>query len=238
MNMIGISDRLADVVVEHPSLTRELERLHLDYCCGGQRTIADAARVAGLDPLVVVDELNRKAVPEAPPDWIAMGVAELVEHIEATHHRYVRAELPRLRALLDRLVEVHGQRHPELVSVREAFAELAADLAPHLRSEVMVVFPMIRDLAAGRARTEFDCGSIHNPISVMHAQHDRVGELLATIRDLTDDFAVPPDGCATYEACYRGLEQLEADTHLHVHKENNLLFPAATRIERRLAAAS
>jgi regulator of cell morphogenesis and NO signaling len=71
----------------------------------------------------------------------------------------------------------------------------------------------------------------------MLSEHDRVGELLARLRMLTDDYTPPADGCASYVACFTGLAELEADTHLHIHKENNVLFPKAVGLEAELAAA-
>ena len=97
--------------------------------------------------------------------------------------------------------------------------------------EERVLFPMIRELATRGEPTTFHCGTVRNPISVMLREHDRAGDLLARMRELTQGYVPPADGCASFEACYRGLAELEADTHLHIHKENNLLFPMVVRLE-------
>jgi regulator of cell morphogenesis and NO signaling len=167
-----------------------------------------------------------------------MGPAELVDHIESTHHRYLHEELPRLAALTQKVVGVHGGRHPELREVEATYAELQADLEPHLMKEERVLFPMIRELAESRTLPSFHCGSISNPISMMLLEHDRAGELLAALRELTDGYQPPADGCASYRALYTGLEELEADTHLHVHKENNILFPAVVALEDELSVGA
>jgi regulator of cell morphogenesis and NO signaling len=239
MITIDPTTTLADVVTHHPSLARELERRRLDYCCGGDRSLAEACMTAGLDPQAVATELSDIARPgEAPPAWSSMGVAQLVDHLESTHHRYLWDELPRLTDLLATIGRVHGARHPELADVARCFAELCDDMEPHLRKEEMMLFPAIRRMATAEQLPELPFGSITNPISVMLREHDRVGELLEELRALTHDYEVPADGCASYRACFDGLAELEADTHLHVHKENNLLFPAVVAIERRLGAAS
>jgi len=159
-----------------------------------------------------------------------------VDHLEATHHAYLSEALPRLVALADKVAGVHGAIHPELTAVAELVHELRDDLEPHLLKEEQVLFPMIRDLAVAMAAPEFHCGSLSNPIRVMLTEHDTVGELLAALRARTDSYRVPDDGCASYQALYAGLAELEADTHLHVHKENNVLFPAVLETERELAA--
>ena len=235
MTTIDLDTTLAEVVTEHPRLARELERRGLDYCCAGRRTVAEASLAAGLDPGPVVDGLvaataGEAAGPEEP--WATMGVVDLVDHIVATHHRYLWDELPRLTALVAKVAEVHGDRHPELADVARLLAALRADIEPHLTKEERVLFPMIRELAGADALPSVRRGGLAQPISVMLVEHDRVGELLAELRTTTGGFAVPADGCVSFQACYQGLADLEADTHLHVHKENNLLFPAVVRLEQ------
>jgi regulator of cell morphogenesis and NO signaling len=167
-----------------------------------------------------------------------MGAAELVDHLEATHHRYLHEELPRLSALVAKIVSVHGEHHPELSDIATCYEEIRADLEPHLMKEERVLFPMIRELAVATTATSFHCGTLRNPISVMLSEHDAVGDLLARLHRLTAGYVTPADGCASYVACFAGLAELEADTHLHIHKENNLLFPLVERLEGELAAAT
>jgi regulator of cell morphogenesis and NO signaling len=157
--------------------------------------------------------------------WTTNDAVQLVEHLEASHHRYLWDELPRLTALMDKVRRVHGSRHPELHDVAACLNELRAELEPRLRKEERVLFPMIRELATATSPPAFACGSIRTPISVMLAEHDHAGELLARPRRLTGGYQPPAEACASYTALYVGLGELEADTHLHVHKENNVLFP-------------
>ena len=225
---------LGELVTSRPLFARELERHGLDYCCGGTTTLQDACLTQHLDPVVVARELDAIAGDDEPDTWASMGPTQLVEHIVATHHRYLWDELPRLAALTDKIVGVHGDHHPELIDVRDRFSELRADLEPHMSKEEQLLFPMIQQLAANDTAASFHNGTIQNPISVMLEEHERVGELLAQLRALTNGYETPTDGCASYHACHEGLAHLEADTHLHVHKENNLLFPAAIELETRL----
>jgi regulator of cell morphogenesis and NO signaling len=238
MTTIDPTTTLGDLVTAHPQLARELELRGLDYCCGGQRTLADACVARGLDTELTANELADSVIDEPAPDWSAMGLTDLVDHLESTHHRYLWDELPRLSALVAKIVSVHGDRHPELARVEACFEEIRHDLEPHLMREERVLFPMIRELDAATESVSFHCGTLRNPISVMLREHDAVGDLLARLRRLTDGYQPPADGCASYQACYRGLAELEADTHLHIHKENNLLFPGVVRVESELAHSS
>jgi regulator of cell morphogenesis and NO signaling len=237
MEEITTSTPLADIVEAVPGSRRTLEGLGLDYCCGGRRSLASACDDLGLDPADVLEQV-RRSEPEPAAAWTGMGPDALVDHIEAVHHAYLHAELPRLSALVTKVIGAHGSRHPELVEVGRAFAELRDDLEPHLAKEERILFPAIRLLAqTGEAPATLPGGSVQAPISVMMRDHDRAAELLIALRDVTGGYQTPPDGCASYQALYEGLAELEADTHLHVHKENNLLFPAVVALERRLTTA-
>ncbi len=228
------SPTLAAIIDANPATAGILEHHQLDYCCGGQRTLDQACAERDLDPAAILAELE-EVQPEAAPDWTTMSPAALVDHIESTHHRYLHEELPRLAALTDKVLDVHGTRHPELHDVEVTFTELREDLEPHLTKEERVLFPMIRELAAATTAPTFPCGSLANPIRMMLIEHDQAGELLARIREITNGYEPPADACASYQALYRGLAELETDTHLHVHKENNVLFPAVLALEDALA---
>lgn len=239
MDVIDSDLTLASLVTRRPELAAHLDALGLDFCCGGRRRLVDAVAEIGLDLAETVATLQTVPVAAAGadenPNWSTLGMVDLVDHLESTHHAYLRDALPRLDAVADKVAGVHGERHPELAEVLATLRALRADLEPHLIKEEQVLFPMIRELAEATESPSFHCGTLRNPIAVMSNEHDRAGELLARLRSLTDAFTVPADGCASYRMLYTGLAELEADTHLHVHKENNLLFPIAIEAERRLA---
>ena len=229
---LGTDMRLGAIVSAYPGLARHLERLELDYCCGGEMTLEDACQANDLDPDGVVIELSTHvSADDAPAPWASMEAGDLVDHIMSTHHRYLWDELPRLNALIDKVVGVHGERHPELAEVARCFAAIRADIEPHLVKEERVLFPAIVQLEDASTAPTFGFGTIENPISTMLREHDDLGAMLRELRSSTSSYTPPADGCESYSALFAGLEQLEADTHLHVHKENNLLFPRVIELE-------
>lgn len=226
---MSTTQTLAAIIDANPSAARILERHDLDYCCHGQRTLEQACAELNLDPAVVQAELD--AAPPQPAEWTSMTPRELVDHVESTHHVYLHEEMPRLAELANKVRMVHGERHPELQQVAETYLELQAELDPHLAKEEQVLFPMIREITSRPAGSAAGPMGVSNPIRVMMMEHDRAGELLAELRKLTNGYQTPADGCASYQALYKGLEELENDTHLHVHKENNNLFPAVLELD-------
>ncbi len=227
MNPVHPSMTLGEIVTRHPSLAAELERQGLDYCCHGARTLETAAAAVGLDPQSVADQLSASDVAATPARWASLAPSALVDDIESVHHRYLWAQLPRITALVDKIVAGHGDRHPELVEVQRLYGELRTDLEPHLVREEQELFPSIRQLDAGADETVGDDpAQVAELLDVLEAEHQTVGGLLEQLRQVTGSYATPADGCASYAACYQALAELEADTHLHVHKENNVLLPA------------
>jgi regulator of cell morphogenesis and NO signaling len=238
MTLIDPTATLGALVNERPELARELERLGLDYCCGGAATLADACTCAAVDLQAATDALSSAVTGATAPVWSTIGPAALVDHLVDTHHRYLWEELPRLSALLAKIVAVHGERHPELTSIADCFEDVRDDLEPHLLKEELIVFPMVRELAVATSVPSFPLGPVGIRVSALLREHEIVGELLARLRRMTDHYQVPADGCASYVTCFAGLAELEADTHLHIHKENNLLFPMVARLESDLADAA
>ncbi|HVW32017.1 MAG TPA: iron-sulfur cluster repair di-iron protein [Acidimicrobiia bacterium] len=218
---------LGDIVATNPAAAATFERLGLDYCCRGERSLAAACTDAGLDPEAVVADLAALAV-SGDRSWADLDPPALADHIVGSHHRYLKEELPLLDALAGKVLAVHGDNHPELADVRTLVCDLRADLIPHLMKEERVLFPAIHDLAGGPR--PFPFGPLSNPIRMMLLEHDRAGDLLAALRAATGNYTVPADGCASYRSLYERLEALEADTHVHIHKENHTLFPAALRL--------
>jgi regulator of cell morphogenesis and NO signaling len=216
---------LGDIVASNPSAARALDAHGLDYCCHGSATLARACSDAGLDAAAVAHEIAETDGLEEP--WTALDPPVLADHIVMTHHAYLSAELPQVDALSARVVDVHGERHPELHEVRRLVAELRAELEPHMLKEERVLFPAIHALWNGQ--TQFPFGSIANPIRMMVMEHGRAGQLLADLRAATGGYVVPSDGCASYRALYARLDAIERGTHEHIHKENHVLFDAVLR---------
>ena len=217
------------------------EQFGIDFCCSGRRTLDDACRAAAADPVTVIHALT--ALPPAidtDDDAARWPIPRLIDFIVSTHHAYVRSAMPAITRHLAKLVEVHGTRHLELPRIAAYFQQIVADLSQHMVKEEQVLFPYVRDLAeAGDTcgRTQSPFGTVANPIRMMEREHQEVGDALRLIRELTRGYAAPDDGCTTYGITMAELRQFERDLHRHVHLENNVLFPAAMRIEQRRCGA-
>ena len=219
---------VAEIAAEFPASLRVFQRHGIDFCCGGKqplRAVCDEQGVSfeelqraleGATAAVVADERN----------WTRAQLHELIDHIVSTYHTALRQDLPRLAAMATKAAGVHGAKSGNLSRIVDCLGELAADLNAHMVKEETVLFPAIRAIETGALTTP---AVLSGPISVMEHEHDDAARLLAELRRLTDDYVVPEWGCATVRGLYRGLADLESSMHMHVHLENNVLFPRALR---------
>lgn len=237
-SLFSPASTLGAIVAAHPLLSRVFERLGLDYCCGGKRTLAQACAAKGIDAATVAVMLEAAAaLPAAIPavDAAGMSLVALADHIEATHHAYLRDELPALVEKADRVAQKHGERDPRLAEVAATMRALAYEMFSHMLKEEQILFPLVRALERD-GEVGGHCGTIANPIRQMESEHDGAGAAVARMRYLTDAFTADADACNTHRVLLAGLARLELDLHEHVHKENNILFPRALVLEARMVA--
>ncbi len=229
---------VGEFVRQKPTRARVLESLKIDYCCGGKVSLVRACEKRGMDVgevLQAISTNDEHADLGTLVDVDSMGLTELANHIEATHHAYLREELPRLDAMTEKVARVHGDKDGRLFKMRQAFVALKSELEPHMMKEERILFPIVRQLEASTERQEFHCGSVANPIRQMEHEHDQAGDALAILNESTDAYTPPEWACNTYRAMLDSLARLEADLHQHIHKENNVLFPKAIQLEHNRA---
>lgn len=236
---VATAKTVRDLALEFPNATRVFEKLGIDYCCGGQKSLEEACAAADLDVNQVIDSLEQAEASArlSQPDrnWQEEPLAELVDHINNTHHKYTRAEIARLGPLFDKVCSVHGKNHPELSNMRAVFGGLAGELTMHMMKEEMVLFPYIVRMEEACLQHEpvlpAPFGTVKNPVTMMIHEHDSAGEALRSMREASGGYTPPADACVSYQTLYKALAAFEADLHQHIHLENNILFPRAIEKE-------
>jgi regulator of cell morphogenesis and NO signaling len=221
---IHSDSQVGRIAAEYPIATRVFSRYGIDYCCGGGVPLAAACESRGLDTDSVLEEIEKEVgpVPASDDGWTGAPLEDLVAHILAAYHRPLWEELPRLEAMARKVLQVHREKEPEMLpELYSVYLGLKSELEMHMEKEEQILFPMIRQgqgfLADG-------------PIAVMREEHEVAGTALKRIRELTNDYEVPPRACNTWRALWHGLAALEDSLHQHIHLENNILFPRALEI--------
>jgi len=240
MRAITTDGTIGELAAEYPAVTRILEDLGIDYCCGGSNTLEQACHRAGL-PLEQVGDFLRRALETAPSqaqerDWSTESLADLIAHIRSTHHEFTREEIARIGPLFDKVCSVHGKNHLELTPMRLTFGNLAQELSTHLMKEELMLFPYIERMEEAVLEESpilpAPFGTVLNPVAMMIEEHDGAGEALRQMRSEGSGYTAPPDACASYRTLFQALAAFEADLHQHIHLENNILFPRAVKMEQ------
>jgi regulator of cell morphogenesis and NO signaling len=224
-----------DLIVRHPGMRALLERLGIDYCCGGQHTLKEAAAEKGLSLPAVLDGLNRAMAEPArghhpARDWSSAPLPELAAHILERHHTFMKEQLPRMEGLLTRVLAAHGERHgDELRAAQGIYEAMDIALTHHLLTEEDVVFPLILEAAGSAAagREEEAVARLRPHLEHLEAEHRQAGRELQRLREATSGYRLPDDACPSFRELYEGLAAVEQDLHEHIHLENNILFPRA-----------
>jgi regulator of cell morphogenesis and NO signaling len=232
-----------DLVGRYPQTRPVFERHGIDYCCGGGKPLADAARECGQGLAKLIDALKEaldRPIGQAETDeedWHTASLGELIRHIVDEHHAYMKAALQRLRSLIPNVLKAHAAQHGDMLrQVQAIFNDLDEEISSHLMKEEQVLFPSIISAEThaqkGGPVLSAPCGSVCHPIQQMEYEHESAGRSLAALREVTCDYALPSDACPTFRAVYEELQRMEADLHQHIHLENNILFPRAIELEK------
>ncbi len=230
---------VADIVKENFKTAPLFESLNIDFCCGGNIPLGEAGKAASLDLNDLISKLELIMQEE---DFDArfiqsLELDQLADYIEKRHHSYVREKVPFLKAKLEKLSRVHGDRHPELFEVEKIFCETSQEISMHLMKEELILFPQIRKLVKAKNGEDVSFSKVQQgveaPIKTMLEEHDDEGERFKTISKLTDGYKTPEDGCNTYHVTLQTLKEFEEDLHRHIHLENNILFPEAIKLENK-----
>jgi regulator of cell morphogenesis and NO signaling len=231
---------IRDIVADDFRAASVFERHGIDFCCGGNRPIADACREFGVNADALVAELEAvmASAESGLPRYNTWELDFLIGYIVTNHHGYVRKAIDTIRSHTRKVSEVHGERHPEVKPIAETFENLAREMTQHMAREEQVLFPYIADMVAaargGRPAPPAPFGVVANPIRVLETEHVAAGDEMASIRNLSGGYTPPEDACTTFKVAYQELRAFEADLHQHVHLENNILFPKALALERQL----
>lgn len=231
---------IGDLVAENYKTATIFKKHKIDFCCNGGRSIEEACKSKDLSIWELTKELeevmNEKEAPAN--DYKNWPLDLLADYIEKKHHRYVEGQIPEIIPFLDKLCKVHGGRHPELLEIYQHFTASAGDLTQHMKKEELVLFPYVRKMVeaktAGKPLPEAHFGTVDNPITMMEQEHDNEGNRFREIARLADDYNPPADACNTYRVTFALLKEFEEDLHLHIHLENNILFPRAKALEAEL----
>jgi len=239
------STTVADVATQFPGTKLALEALGIDYCCGGGRALHAELKEKGITNQELIQTIKQHSsmkTGQTRKSWASASVTELVDHILNSHHVYMKKELPRIAALLEKVTRAHAESHGYMLrELSGTFRGLRNEIEQHLAKEEEILFPLIvatdAFLSGEGGRPTCHCGTVLNPIRQMEHEHENAGAALERMRELTQEYSLPDDACPTFGTLYDALQAMERDLHEHIHLENNILFPQSVEQEATLTGA-
>ncbi|AHM62711.1 hemerythrin HHE cation binding domain-containing protein [Flammeovirgaceae bacterium 311] len=234
-------ETLGEIAAKDIRKAQIFRKYGLDFCCGGKKTVKEACAEKGLDVTKIEQELkqtDRNVVAARPLPYNEWDPAFLADYIVNTHHTYVRQMLPDISAYALKVARVHGGHHPELIQINGLVESIKQELEGHLPKEENILFPYIKKLVQAKNSNQPlekpHFGTVENPVKMMEMEHENAGHALEKIRELSNNYSLPEDACGSYRLLFKMLEEFESDLHIHIHLENNILFPKALEIEKQL----
>lgn len=227
------SQKVSKIVAENYKTASVFTEHGIDFCCNGGIPLADACKNKNINLDELVEKVNQVLVSPHELKYMGMDMGALVEHIVANHHAYIRKTSPALKAYLQKVCSVHGEKYPELWEIKELFEGSVSELTSHMQKEEQILFPFIKELERAQTHQEnlpvSQFGHIQNPIAMMEEEHEKEGNRFKKIAVLTNHYQHPKGACQTFQVTYSMLRDFESDLHKHIHLENNILFPKAIK---------
>jgi regulator of cell morphogenesis and NO signaling len=233
-------ETLGEIAAKDLRKAEVFKKYGLDFCCGGKKTVKEACAEKGIDVTKVEQELQNSdktsftARPLPYNDW---SLDFLADYIVNTHHSYVKKTIPDIRNYAAKVAKVHGAHHPELLRINQLAQEVCDEMSSHMVKEETVLFAYVKQLVAakntGGGKVQFgNLQTVETPINMMEMEHEQVGGNMDEIRKISNNYQLPQDACASYSFLFKTLDEFENDLHIHVHLENNILFPKALDLEK------
>ena len=225
--------KVGEIVAKDIRAAEVLKKLNIDFCCGGGISLEKACSKLGLDPQDVMRQIEQHlaGTTSEGDKFNKMSLTELSDYVTKVHHKFVRENIDFIDPILNKVIRVHGDKHPELSEIGDLFFASVNELSAHMKKEETLLFPLIQALELGKLKEIDEYASVKYPIEKMEDEHTEEGDRFRRIRELTNDYTPPADACNTYKLTYYKLKEFNEDLEQHIHLENNILFPKAIAME-------
>lgn len=229
MSIFSVTQSVGEIVSIMPKASDVFKRYNIDFCCGGHRELSEVLKEQKINEQVLLKELdeayeetNKLKSDKNNMDFRKMSHKNLIDYIVEIHHAFVKETLPEIGDLSSKILKVHGSKHSDLFKVHKLFNILRTELEQHLIKEEEILFPMIKEYE-DKPTSEL-LSKIKSVMKETEDEHETAGGVLKELRQITDNYTVPKDGCSTYSRTYDKLQELESDLFQHIHLENNIMF--------------
>lgn len=221
--------KIGEIAAAYPGAIEIFLNYNIDFCCGGDRPLEAALNEKNIDEKEIMDKLNTGYKEfinriDRGIDWRKASMSELIDYVVNKHHTFLRNELPVAQKLLTKILNVHFSHSGEVLSrLLKLYMNLMAELEVHLTKEEEILFPAIKEYEAHPSE-ELRIKAVR-AMEESEDEHDGAGDILKEMREITNNYTVPKEGCMTFQKTYDKIVEIEQDLFRHIHLENNILFP-------------
>ena len=236
MNTFNSNQKIGEIVTKFPNAADIFKEYKVDFCCGGDRPLITAIKEQGVNEAEILERINvsyeklKNNLNTKDKNWMEVPFDEFIDYIVNVHHGYLYENLPKISELTTKILRVHGESHPELSKVHKLFHTIKMELETHLIEEETIQYPAIKSYL--RSNSEIDLDKAINIIKQLQDEHTGAGDILKELREVTNDYDVPANGCTSYRLTYSKLQEMESDLFQHIHLESNILFPRLYELKK------
>lgn len=240
MNIPKLNETVGTLAAKDYRNTKIFRQLGINFSYAGNKTLEEASKEAGitLEQVKVALEEGSLTKPVTAKQYNKWDMDVLIEYIINTHHRYAKENAVIIYDLAQNVAYRYCEKHPELAKLVTALFLFLNDLLNHLKKEEQILFPNIRQLLKKKSSmcgiTYTTFGFIKESVIGMQKEHLAAGNELKLFRQITNDYLLPADACISHQYLYKKMKEFEDDLFLHVHLENNILFPKAIMLDEKL----
>jgi len=239
---IEASSFVTDIVIRDYRTADVFRKYDIDFCCGGKWPLDIACQNKNLNTEDVIRELQKivsQSISNAAIDFDSWEVDFLVDYIYNVHHRYLKNALLETREQVNKFLDGHRKKFPELGEVETIINQFMKEMPPHMRQEEEIIFPYIKQIHHAYKHRESYARllirTLRKPIEeVMLKEHETTGANLHRLRKITNNYTPPEKACLTHKITFAKLKELDTDLVQHIHLESNILFPKAIKMEQEL----
>lgn len=230
--------RLSDILLKNIEAASVFEKYNINYCTNGNNTLDEACGKAEVKPAEVITELNRLNGKYSNDiksnEW---SLDFLCEYIVSNHHTYIRKTFKELLKQLKAILKTKNNSVQNEEIIKD-FEKLNRDFEIHMQKEEKLLFPYIKRLVDSEySETEFEIapfGLIKKPIAVIKKEHLSAIGKVNSLRNICFEIKKIKTENNIKKTFCKIFKDFEYDFHIHLHLENNLLFPKALLLERKI----
>ena len=215
------------IVAEDISTASVFNYYGIDFYSKGDRTLEESCINENVPIVSLLDDLSRATESKQNTrDFLKMTVKDLTHYILRKHHRFTERRLIFIKHALSSILNEYKDEGDILIPVKNVFEELSLQLTVQMNYEEFLIFPAMEKIEKKKKQcSTLEYRKVLQHVEYMKKEVSRDIEKLMLLRDVTHRYTAKGRDETLYGIAYSAMKELENDLKIHIHLENNVLFP-------------